>query len=200
MITQRSRYATEIALRLALNRRQAARRLIRQGVIRDRLPRRFFEELFIHLSLILGFPTLVDGLEFLSELFKQPVRAVRRRRTGVNRAGLQMLRRVYGNQTERLLENLRQLHPELPRWIVRDVYGRVYTRTGLRMQERELVNVVVLGVQGLDRQLYSHIRGAIRAGVRQNDLSELLRRVERTAGHARGSLVSLVKRVGNSVR
>ncbi|HEX9615329.1 MAG TPA: carboxymuconolactone decarboxylase family protein, partial [Bacteroidota bacterium] len=39
---------------------------------------------------------------------------------------------------------------------------------------REIVNVVVLSLQGLERQLLSHLRGALRTGISIEELREIL--------------------------
>ncbi|MBI5464604.1 MAG: carboxymuconolactone decarboxylase family protein [Ignavibacteriales bacterium] len=48
---------------------------------------------------------------------------------------------------------------------MKDTYGKVFARPGLELAERELLNVIVLANQKLERQLYSHIRGALRCGL-----------------------------------
>lgn len=124
-------------------------------------------ELFFHLSLLLGFPTMLDGLEKLALLELTPRKMGQKipSRTRLQKKGLDMLMRVYGDQTPRLLESLKRIHAGLPDMIVGHVYGRVFGRRGMTLKERELVNVTVLTIQGLNRQLYSDIRGALRVGV-----------------------------------
>ncbi|MEZ4415059.1 MAG: carboxymuconolactone decarboxylase family protein [Gemmatimonadota bacterium] len=72
--------------------------------------------------------------------------------------------RVYGEQLERLRENVRSLHPDLERWMVNDGYGKVLGRPGLDLERRELCVAALLAAQGAYPQLHSHLRGALRAG------------------------------------
>jgi hypothetical protein len=55
------------------------------------------------------------------------------------------------------------------------------------------VNVVVLALGGYHRQLYSHIRGAIRVGVQAATLASVLVRAERRTGRNLGSARALVR-------
>ena len=55
-------------------------------------------------------------------------------------------------------------NPALDRLMVETGYGTVLARPGLDPAVRELCLVAVLTVQARDRQLYSHLRGALRTG------------------------------------
>jgi 4-carboxymuconolactone decarboxylase len=148
-------------------KREQVLNVLGQAIKQRQAPPTFFSELFIHLSLLLGFPTMLDGLEKLSALRAPSQRALSRRNTHRqrHRKGMKMLRRIYGEQAEKLLASLAELHVELPQMIIRNVYGEVFGRPGLTLAEREIINVTVLTIQALPRQLYSHIRGALRVGV-----------------------------------
>ncbi|MEX1138789.1 MAG: carboxymuconolactone decarboxylase family protein [Bacteroidota bacterium] len=154
--------------------------------------RRFFEELFIHLSLVLGFPTMIDGLENLSKVSSPESRPRRKINPGT---GHLLLRRVYGNRTKKLLANLRSIHPELPAWVVRDVYGKVFSRKGLTLRERELCNVIVLSFQNLEKQLRSHVRGAQRAGMQVSDLRRALRLAMKMTGRKKLRAIEFLRPV-----
>lgn len=71
---------------------------------------------------------------------------------------------VYGPNYSRLRENVRILHPALDAWMVTDGYGRILSRPGLDLARRELCVIAQTAVQGADRQLHSHLRGALHAG------------------------------------
>ncbi len=148
---------------------------MKRGVRNERLPERLFSELFLHLSLLLGFPAMLEGLTMLRTIQMASNRR-NERVVGANEAskqGRRILKRVYGNTLDQLLVNLKSLHRIVPDVIVRDVYGRIISRAGLSLREREIINVVVLSIQHLQQQLFSHIRGALRLRVSP----ELLRTV-----------------------
>jgi len=73
---------------------------------------------------------------------------------------------VYGTMYERLRRNIRGLHPALDEWMVVEGYGKVLSRPGLDLARRELCIVAACAAAGQDRQLHSHLHGAVNAGVR----------------------------------
>jgi 4-carboxymuconolactone decarboxylase len=72
---------------------------------------------------------------------------------------------VYGPMYDRLRENIRALHPDLDSWMVVEGYGKVLSRPGLDLQRRELCIVAACAASGQDRQLHSHLHGALNVGV-----------------------------------
>ncbi len=140
------------------------------------LPASFFSELFIHLSLFLGYPTMLDGLERLASLTGKQRRqnSFQRKRGVAISEGRDILTRVYGEQTGKLVSRLEELEKGLGLRITEDAYGTIMARPGLHLSEREVVNVVVLFVDGYKRQLYSHLRGALRVGVKPRVLKSVL--------------------------
>ncbi len=88
--------------------------------------------------------------------------------------GESVCRTVYGGSYERLRENLRALHPALDAWMVTEGYGRTLGRSGLDLARRELCVVVQVAVQGAERQLHSHLKGARNAGAAPRAITEAL--------------------------
>jgi 4-carboxymuconolactone decarboxylase len=80
------------------------------------------------------------------------------------RRGEETCQVVYGGNYSRLRENVRALHPALDEWMVSDGYGKVLSRPGLDLARRELCVVAQTAVLGAERQLHSHLRGALHAG------------------------------------
>ncbi len=73
--------------------------------------------------------------------------------------------RVYGSMYERLRANIRDLHPALDDWMVVEGYGKVLSRPGLDLPRRELCIVAACAAAGQERQLLSHLHGALNVGV-----------------------------------
>lgn len=71
---------------------------------------------------------------------------------------------VYGPFYERLRVNIRTLHPALDRWMIEEGYGKVLSRAPLDLARRELCVVAACAVARQDRQLHSHLHGALHAG------------------------------------
>jgi 4-carboxymuconolactone decarboxylase len=72
---------------------------------------------------------------------------------------------VYGVNYEKLRQNIRTLHPALDEWMIVEGYGKVLSRPGLDLGRRELCIVASCVAGGQDRQLHSHLLGAVNAGV-----------------------------------
>ena len=142
----------------------AARRAVRAART-ARLPRVAAEETALMLVLYAGYPAALEGARVLLDAW--PGRARRSREAGAARRrarGLALSRRVYGAVHARLVERVRRLHPDLAVWMIDDGYGRVLARSGLDARARELVTVAVLAATGWERQLVSHLLGAVRLG------------------------------------
>jgi len=169
-LKKRERYCVVISALNAVGRRQEAILLLQNAIKNHRIPASFFTELYIHLSLFLGYPTMLEGLEHLT---RYPQKTVRKH-GGSGGSGRTVFQRVYGDQTNSVLKALESFHPELASWILRDAYGRVFTRSGMTLRERELSNVATLGVGGFAPQFFSHVRGAVRVGVNPKAIKETL--------------------------
>jgi 4-carboxymuconolactone decarboxylase len=88
--------------------------------------------------------------------------------------GEQTCAAVYDGMYEKLRLNVRDLHPALDTWMVVEGYGKVLSRPGLDLPRRELCIVAACAAMGQDRQLHSHLRGALNVGVEPSTLGEAL--------------------------
>lgn len=81
---------------------------------------------------------------------------------------------VYGPFYQRLRHNIRALHPALDAWMIVDGYGKVLSRTELDLPRRELCIVAACAAARQDRQLHSHLHGALHAGASASDVRSTL--------------------------
>jgi 4-carboxymuconolactone decarboxylase len=81
---------------------------------------------------------------------------------------------VYGESYEKLRQNIRELHPALDEWMIVDGYGKVLSRPGPDLRIRELCVVAACAVAGQQRQLHSHLHGAMNAGASAGELALVL--------------------------
>src|ERR1700741_1583268 len=81
---------------------------------------------------------------------------------------------VYGDHYEKLRQNIRDLHPALDEWMIVDGYGKVLSRPGVDLKTRELCVVAACAVSGQQRQLHSHLHGALNAGASGGQLAAVL--------------------------
>jgi 4-carboxymuconolactone decarboxylase len=82
---------------------------------------------------------------------------------------------VYGDAYERLRANVRALHPALDDWMIVEGYGKVLSRPGLSLKLRELAIVAACAASRQQRQLHSHLHGALNAGARPEEVESTLR-------------------------
>lgn len=81
---------------------------------------------------------------------------------------------VYGPFYERLRHNIRHLHPALDAWMIVDGYGKVLSRPALDLRRRELCIVASCALARQDRQLHSHLHGALHAGATPSEVQDAL--------------------------
>ncbi len=85
---------------------------------------------------------------------------------------------VYGESYDLLRDNVRALHPALDSWMITDGYGKVLSRPGLDLLTRELCVVAACAASGQQRQLHSHLHGALNSGATVEEVSATLDALE----------------------
>lgn len=78
--------------------------------------------------------------------------------------GLSLCKLIYGSSFQPLRERVERIAPEIFRWMIIEGYGKVLTRNGLALIDRELCIVTSLVIENRPDQLRSHLRGAMNAG------------------------------------
>jgi 4-carboxymuconolactone decarboxylase len=97
--------------------------------------------------------------------------------------GRDILERNNPEGLERLEANLRDIAPDMARFVVEFAYGDVYSRQGLDLKTRELVTVSALTALGnCPLQFKSHIHGALNAGWTRNEVVEAIMQMAVYAG------------------
>lgn len=91
--------------------------------------------------------------------------------------------RVYGGNYAKLRRNIRDLHPAVDRWMLVEGYGRTLGRPGLDLMRRELCTVAQTAVLRTERQLHSHLRGALHSGASFEQVEAVLGVVSQLVGH-----------------
>ena len=159
-LSNRIRLVVTVSVLYSLQRRSKAHGIIHEAFQRGDVNPNQLTELFIHLSLFLGYPSMLDGLESIGEASsrRRMPSSLKARSSSAHLAGKKILEQIYGKQTQKLLTRLDSLAPGLGHRITQDAYGLVMSRRGLSIRDRELVNVAVLFAHRYDRQLYSHLR------------------------------------------
>ncbi|HEY4130530.1 MAG TPA: carboxymuconolactone decarboxylase family protein, partial [Gemmatimonadaceae bacterium] len=124
------------------------------------------EELLLQLYLFAGFPRALNASREWRRIHPQAVAPADDRTIQEWRIdGERTCEKVYGTMYDRLRSNIRDLHPLLDDWMITEGYGKVLSRPGLDLGRRELCIVAACAAANQDRQLHSHLRGALNVGV-----------------------------------
>mgnify|MGYP001605414594 CR=1 FL=1 len=145
----------------------------------DAAPAIAVEEVLLQSYLFAGFPRALNAMRVWREVSGQraPVLDPDVKDAGpaeLRRKGEQVCRAVYGHKYDALRLAVNQLHPALDAWMVMDGYGKVLSRPGLTLAERELCIVAACAASEQTPQLKSHLRGARNCGATIEDLAQTL--------------------------
>ncbi len=89
--------------------------------------------------------------------------------------GLKKLREVDAKAGEQVIERLKDIAPDLARYVVEFPFGDVYNRPGLDLKSREIATVAALTTLGYaTSQLKVHIKGALNVGVSRQEIIEII--------------------------
>jgi 4-carboxymuconolactone decarboxylase len=132
-------------------------------------------EVILQSYLFAGFPSVLVTLKIFSEYFPS-VKSKNKTSSysEIKKRGVITCKKIYGDKYEKLIENVDSISPELAEWLVSEGYGKVLSRNQLSLKEREIAIVAMLAVLKFDEQLYSHINGACRLGIKSTFISELI--------------------------
>jgi 4-carboxymuconolactone decarboxylase len=140
------------------------------------------EEVVLQSYLFAGFPRALNAAREWRRVSGRPApatddgedfeNAVRWRAEGEETCAV-----VYGPFYERLRHNIRHLHPALDAWMVVEGYGKVLSRPALDLRRRELCVVAACAMARQDRQLHSHLHGAMHAGASPEEVSDAINAV-----------------------
>ena len=100
--------------------------------------------------------------------------------------GLKNLERIHPEASKALIENLKDIAPDLSRFVVEFPYGDVYDRPGLDLKSREIATVAALTALGDTKpELKDHIKGALNVGCNRQEVVEVIIQMAVYAGFPR---------------
>lgn len=89
--------------------------------------------------------------------------------------GWNKLREIDGEAGERVVEALRDVAPDLARYMIEFPFGDVYSRDGLDLKSREIATVAALAALGnAAPQLKVHVHGALNVGCTPAEVVEII--------------------------
>lgn len=133
------------------------------------------EEAVLQSYLFVGFPAALNALALWRE--QHPERAAPSEEPDLERwraRGEAVCRTVYSTAYEPLRRNVARLHPDLEVWMLAEGYGKVLGRPALELPVRELCIAGLLAALDAPRQLHSHLRGCLNAGVPADEVAAAL--------------------------
>ena len=89
--------------------------------------------------------------------------------------GLEKFKESTGEEGEQAIERLKDLDPDLARYLIEFPFGDIYNREGLDLRSREIATVAALTALGnATQQLKVHIHSALNVGVSRKEIIEII--------------------------
>ncbi len=89
--------------------------------------------------------------------------------------GLKILNSINGKNGRRIMKMLKDISPDMARFVIEFSYGDIYSRPGLDLKTRELLTIASLVTLGYaPKQLKAHIRNALNAGCSRQEIIEAI--------------------------
>ncbi len=147
------------------------------------------EEAILQCYLFAGFPAVIEGFKVLREIRNDNHRKSKKYDVNKFRAdGIKACRKVYGKNFNKLVQNIKSLHPELFDWMIIEGYGKVLSRDVISLKEREILNVSILTSLGWKNQLHSHIKGAINTGAKREEVESAINSISDICGKHKANI------------
>jgi len=97
--------------------------------------------------------------------------------------GWEKLKEIDGEAGERVVESLKDVAPDLARYVIEFAFGDIYSRPGLDVRSREIAVVAALTALGNARpQLKVHINAALNVGLSREEIVEIIIQMSAYAG------------------
>ncbi len=147
-------------------------------------PAEWVEETILQSYLFAGLPRALNAMRLWRAISGRPAPEVGEEddQDGWTARGEVVCAAVYGPFYDRLRVNISALHPALDRWMITEGYGKVLGRPALDIRRRELCVLAACAAAQQDRQLHSHLHGAMHVGATAAEVSEALELALDTVG------------------
>ena len=122
-------------------------------------------ETILQCYLFAGYASVINAFIVLNHVVPREAETLREKNGSLElwqERGTELCKRIYGDQYEKLVQNMNSLHPDLAEWMVWEGYGKVLSRPFLSPRVRELLIVCMTAVLSVERQFLSHVRGALK--------------------------------------
>lgn len=97
--------------------------------------------------------------------------------------GWAKLKEIHSELGEKVIESLKEVCPDLARYVIEFPFGDIYSRPGLDLKTRQIATVAALAALGhAAPQLKAHIHGALNVGCRREEITEVILQMAVYAG------------------
>ncbi|MFF7247962.1 carboxymuconolactone decarboxylase family protein [Embleya sp. NPDC008237] len=194
-LTLRQRQLANVAALAAIGHAAPQLRFHLAGALNVGCTRREIVETLIHVCVYAGFPAALNGLTAAREVFEAhpaaaeatpdevPAPAPAETTAERYRRGLAALTEIDGHAGEQVIASLRDIAPDLGRYVLEFAFGDVYSRTGLDLKTRELATVALCTALGTAApQLAVHIHALLNVGGTEEEVVETITQMVGYAG------------------
>jgi 4-carboxymuconolactone decarboxylase len=146
------------------------------SALNNKIDPAIIREVILQTYLFAGFASTINAMIVFNRLVpgnKDYLREIGESLELWRERGIELCKQVYGNQFEKMVENMNQLHPDLADWMIIEGYGKVLSRPFLNPMIRELLIVAMTAVLNVERQFHSHVRGALNVGAKPDEISRV---------------------------
>lgn len=97
--------------------------------------------------------------------------------------GWEKLKEIDGEAGEKVIENLKNISPDLGKYIIEYSFGDIYSREGLDLKSKEIAVVAALtAMSNAEPQLRVHLNGALNTGSSVSEVKEIILQMSSYAG------------------
>jgi 4-carboxymuconolactone decarboxylase len=97
--------------------------------------------------------------------------------------GLKKFQEIHGPVAKATVESLKDIAPDLGRFVTEFAFGDIYSRPGLDLKTRQMLTIASLVTLGnTPLQLKSHIKGALNVGCTKEEIVEVILQMAVYAG------------------
>ena len=144
------------------------RRLMQAAIDAGNNHRQLYEAI-LQCYLFLGYPAALEGLRIWFEIAGLTIHdgfeSWRESGSEWRIRGEHTCRAVYRRRFPTLQSRIAAISPELSEWMIVEGYGKVLSRGGLALSQREFLIAVLLGAGTFSRQFEAHLFGCKNVGV-----------------------------------
>jgi 4-carboxymuconolactone decarboxylase len=174
---------------------------IRAGLRRNVTGEQLYE-VVLQSYLFMGFPRMLIAADCLNraipdlDLPRPPLAVTADETREWTDRGVELCKEVYDKNYDLLKDRVESMAPEIFRWMVFEGYGKVLSRPGLGIVEREMAIVACLIMENRPSQLYSHMRGALNVGADPELLAAVVNDIGESAGDGHQTAQDILNRLG----